>query len=175
MRFLLLLLLPIGDIYLLVVAGRHFGLWPVLGFVLASTVVGGALARREGGRIARQIERARADGHAPAEGMLSAAMAAMAGAMLAFPGPVSTAAGLALLLPPVRRAIGRLAQRWFERRLAAFGGFTLDPGGGEWPGAAPSSDRDDVIDIEAREVKTGGPRGSANDHPRLPDSDPDRS
>src|SRR5690606_30819736 len=112
---LLLLVVPFVEIYRLVVGGRWLGPWPVVGFLFASLVIGGALARREGRRIARGMAEARRAGEAPSEGMVGALLAAVAGALLAWPGPLTTAAGLALLVPPVRRLLGRAAGRWVER------------------------------------------------------------
>ncbi len=151
-RALLILLVPLADLYLLVLAGRLLGAWPVLGFVLASAVVGGWLARREGRRVLRGFQEARDAGRAPPEGLLSAGLVAMAGLLMVLPGPVSTLGGIALLSPPVRRGLSRLAGRWFEARvLAGAARVRLDsrdprnPGG---PGARGSRpDRRDVVDV----------------------------
>jgi UPF0716 protein FxsA len=134
----LLLLVPLVDVVLLFVAARHVGGWPVLGFVVASAVVGGWLARRSGRRIAAGVMEARRSGRPPQEGMAHAALATAAGGLLAWPGPLTTLAGLALLAPPVRKLLALAASRFVERRLA--GVMTV---------VAPPDDRPrrDVIDV----------------------------
>ena len=154
-RFLLLLLLlvPIVDLYLLVVIARHVGGWPVLGFVLASAILGGRLARREGHRVLGDLQAARRDGQEPREGLLAAGLLAVAGILLVVPGVMSTLAGLALLLPATRRLVGRVAHGWVEARLAA---LAIDPRAmaGQARQARPDDPRPPdggrVIDIDER-------------------------
>jgi UPF0716 protein FxsA len=150
--FLLVLLLPLADVYLLVVIARHIGTWPVLAFVLASAMLGGRLARSEGRRVLGDLQTARREGAQPREGLLSAGLLAVAGVLLVLPGVMSTLAGLALLMPPVRRLIGRAARGWVETRMAA---FAVDPRAGASPGdahphEAPSLEGGRVIDIDDR-------------------------
>ena len=138
MPIALLLLVPLVDVVLLFVAARYVGGWPVLGFVVASAVIGGWLARRAGGRIARGLVEARRTGQPPAEGMAHAALATAAGGLMAWPGAMTTVAGVALLAPPVRRLLAAIASRWVERRLAGVMTVMPPPDGGP---------RRDVIDL----------------------------
>ena len=135
----LLFLIPVIDVVLLFVAARYVGGWPVLGFVVASAFIGGWLARRAGRCIASGLVEARRSGQAPAQGMAHGALATVAGGLMAWPGPLTTIAGLALLTPPVRALLAAAAGRWVERHLA--GVMTVVP---------PPDDgsRRDVIDIE---------------------------
>ena len=165
---LVLLLVPVIDLVLLVVAGRSLGVWPVLGFVAASGIVGGALARREGRRVMRRMQEARAAGAVSAEGMVGGVLVTAAGMLMAWPGPITTVAGAALLVPPVRRGLGALARRWVERRiegmiampLGGVAGFGGGPGGfgGPFGGGGPGGERSpfgggEVIDVEGKEVE----------------------
>ncbi len=150
--FLLALLLPLADVYLLVVIARHIGGWPVLAFVLASAILGGRLARSEGRRVLADLQTARRDGAQPREGLLSAGLLALAGVLLVLPGVMSTVAGLALLIPPVRRLIGRATRGWVETRMAA---FAIDPRAAAHradpqPGEPAPLEGGRVIDIDDR-------------------------
>jgi UPF0716 protein FxsA len=58
-------------------------------------------------------------------------MVSIGGVLLIVPGFLSTAAGLALLLPPARRALARRARGWFERTIVARAGVVLDEVGVE--------------------------------------------
>ncbi|HKE18059.1 MAG TPA: FxsA family protein [Kofleriaceae bacterium] len=151
--FLVLLLLaaPVLDLFLLIVIGRHIGVWPVVAFVVASGFLGGRLARHQGRRVVRDLEAARRAGQVPREGLLSAGLLSLAGVLLVVPGAVSTLCGLALLVPAARRLLSRWARGWFERRLgvvAAPAGDPLDSPAelrGSRPGPAGSGQ---VIDID---------------------------
>jgi len=160
-RLLLLLGIPIVDLYLLVVVARHLGGWPVLGFVVASALVGWWLARRQTRRVMEGFRGARAGRAAPSDGLLSAGLTAVAGLLLIVPGVLSSVAGLVLLVAPVRRWISRLAHGWFERRMVglqvAGGGLEAVLGGRAGPIAR--DDRAAVIDVEA--VEPPGPRGDS--------------
>jgi UPF0716 family protein affecting phage T7 exclusion len=142
----LVLLAPVADLLLLFVIAQFVGGWPVLGFVVASALLGGRLAQREGRRVLREFDDARRAGQAPREGLLSAGLLALAGVLLVLPGVVSSLAGLALLVPALRRLLGRIARRWFERHLIVVG----EPG----PHAGDAHEREPagrpVIDVDER-------------------------
>lgn len=153
MRLLLVLMLlaaPVVDLVLLFVIGQHIGVWPVVGFVVASALLGGRLARREGRRVVRDLEAARSAGKVPREGMLSAGLLTLAGLLLVVPGIMSTLCGLALLVPATRRLLSRKARGWFERRL----GVVASPapsepfGQPELRDAGPDPGKRQVIDID---------------------------
>jgi UPF0716 protein FxsA len=115
---LLFVLVPIVDLFILVQIAAHVGVWPVLGFVAATALLAALLARREGRRVLHDVEEARRAGGIPREGLASAALRSVARLLLVLPGLLSTVAGLALLVPAVRRLIGHAARGWLERRLA---------------------------------------------------------
>ena len=136
MRYLLLV--PVVDVVLLFFAARVVGGWPVLGFVAVSAVVGVLLARRAAPRIMSGLVEARHSGRAPIEEMVRAALVTVSGALLAWPGIMTSVAGLGLLLPPVRALMAAAAGRWVERRVSV---FVAGPQGDELPPR-------DVIDID---------------------------
>jgi UPF0716 protein FxsA len=94
------LLLGIGlvEVVLLIRLAAAIGGWPTFAMVLASAVLGvvvlGLVPRRVGER-----------------GIL-----VLAGVLLIVPGLLSSAAGLALLVPAVRRRTAGELRRWAERR-----------------------------------------------------------
>jgi UPF0716 protein FxsA len=53
----------------------------------------------------------------PADALVDGLMIFLAGALLITPGVLTDAAGLALLIPPVRSLVKRLAAAWFVRHV----------------------------------------------------------
>jgi UPF0716 protein FxsA len=116
---LLLVGLAVIEIVVFVAVVHAVGAgWALLALVLAS-VAGLALLRREGVRGWRAF-RAAAESGRPAGAQVSNSLVGLLGALLlAVPGFVSAAAGLLLVLPPVRVVARRAVQRATERRVSS--------------------------------------------------------
>jgi UPF0716 protein FxsA len=114
-----LALLSLAEIVVFVsVAHAIGGGWAVL-LLLAFTVTGLALLRREGIRGWRRF-RAAADEGRPPGADVSNSLAGLGGALLlALPGFVTSVAGLLLLLPPGRVFARRGIENFAGRRLGA--------------------------------------------------------
>lgn len=102
---LALLSLPLIEIAVLIMVGSSIGVFPTIGLIILTGVLGTILLRIQGfsvlSRIRTEIER----GEAPDKSVADAAMIALAGLFLILPGFVSDVIGLALFLPPVRALI----------------------------------------------------------------------
>lgn len=113
--FLLFTLVPLIELYVLIRLGGLIGVVPTLGLVVATGAAGAWLARREGFRSWQAVQAELAAGRLPATEMLHALLVLIAGVLLVTPGVFTDAAGLLMLLRPVRAAMIRRTQR----RLAA--------------------------------------------------------
>ncbi|WP_317442215.1 FxsA family membrane protein [Streptomyces collinus] len=123
--------LPLGlavwlvlEIWLLtLVAGAAGGLTVFL-LLVAGVVAGSVVIKRAGRRAFRNLSEALRDGGSPERGGGNG-LVMLGGLLLMIPGLISDAAGLLLLLPPVRRAVSRLTESALERglRRAAPGGL----------------------------------------------------
>ena len=117
---LLLVVAPLVELYVLIQVGQVVGaLWTVLALVAVS-VLGAWLLRREGWRTWRAVQAALTTGRLPGREVADGALVVLAGALLLTPGFVSDATGLLLLLPPVR-AVAR-------RALLSYAGSRVAPG-----------------------------------------------
>src|SRR5690625_178190 len=105
MRFLLLLLLmPLLEIWLFIRVGRYLGAGPTVALVVLTTVAGVAVLRRVGlNPLARANQRIRA-GEVPAQEMGEGLVLVIAGLLLILPGFATDAIGLACLFPQIGRA-----------------------------------------------------------------------
>lgn len=95
--------LPLAEIAGFVLVGRAIGLWPTLGLVILTSVVGAVLLRVEGMGLLREANRESREGRLPGKSMVSGAMVVIAGIFLILPGFFTDIIGLLLFIPPVRQ------------------------------------------------------------------------
>ena len=98
--------------YLLIEVAGYIDVWPTIGLVMLTAVVGVALLKRQGiATLTRGVQRAQ-QGQMPATEMAEGILLAVAGALLITPGFVTDFVGFTLLFPPSRVAIAKtLMQR----------------------------------------------------------------
>jgi UPF0716 protein FxsA len=114
-----LILTAVVEIAVFVLLGRWIGFgWTVL-LLLAASLLGVLLLRREGMRAWRRFRAAAEAGRPPGEQVTDGLVGLGGGLLLAVPGLVSGAAGLLVVLPPVRRWARRRVQAATERRVSA--------------------------------------------------------
>jgi len=139
---LLFTLVPILEIWLLIRIGQAIDVGPTIVLVIATGVIGAALARREGLRTLTRINESLARGIMPAAEMVEGLMITVAGVALVTPGVVTDAIGLAILIPPVRAWLRRRLTDYFKKRVT----LIQYP-----PGPTGPSDKQ-FIDVEVRDV-----------------------
>ncbi len=146
---LLLTLVPIAELYLLLKLTDWTDIKVTLLVILGTGVMGAILARAEGLRVVRKMQRQVAGGEIPANSLLDGVLILVAGALLLTPGILTDAAGFVLLLPPSRALIRNAIKRWFKRKVErgqvtvfrrmGFGSIREKPP----PGAPPTEDDED--------------------------------
>jgi UPF0716 protein FxsA len=114
MPFVLLYL--VIEIVALVALGSAIGVWWTLLVLVAGSVLGLWLARREGVRAAQAIATAVTNRQVAHVELTDGLLVAASGVLLFVPGLVTDLAGLLLLLPPVRALIRRRLVRAAEER-----------------------------------------------------------
>lgn len=115
--FLLFAVVPLLDLWILLRIAALTGPWGTVALIVAPSLVGAWLARREGLRVLRAWQRAIAGGRVPEEGLLSAGLVLAGGVLLITPGLITDAAGLALLVPPIRRVAAAGVRWWIRRKI----------------------------------------------------------
>jgi UPF0716 protein FxsA len=109
---LLLLGLPLAEIAGFVMVGRWLGLWPTLGLVILSGLLGATLLRVQGLGVLRQIQMEGREGRVPGEAIIHGAMIVFACILLVLPGFLTDILGLLLFIPAVRTLLwGLIGQR----------------------------------------------------------------
>ncbi|MEJ3744299.1 FxsA family protein [Actinomycetes bacterium KLBMP 9797] len=115
---LLLVLTAVLEFTVFVLLASWIGLgWTILA-VLATSLLGLTLLRREGMRAWRGFTTAVNAGQPPGDKVTDGLLGLAAGLLLTVPGFVTAVAGLLLAVPPVRGLARRGVRRWTERRVS---------------------------------------------------------
>ncbi|MEM7188501.1 MAG: FxsA family protein [Pseudomonadota bacterium] len=112
--FLILLAVPIIEIALFIEVGGWIGTWPTIAIVVLTALAGTILLRQQGLSALQGFQQRLAEGENPGRLLAEGAMILIAGALLLTPGFFTDAVGFALLMPPVRTALWR----WAEKNVA---------------------------------------------------------
>lgn len=114
---LLFVLVPLVELAILIQLGQVVGLWPTLGLVVLTGVLGAGLARAEGLRTLWSFQQELAAGRVPGQALLDGLAILVGGAFLLTPGLLTDLAGFTLLLPPTRRWLQRRIRTWVRQRI----------------------------------------------------------
>ncbi len=113
------LLLVIAEIAVFVLVAKEIGTIFAVLLVLVTSALGAWLLRREGVRAWRALRTTAGSGQPVGTGATSGLVGLLAALLLLVPGFLTDLAGLALLIPPVRRLAGGQVQRLAEGRLSS--------------------------------------------------------
>ncbi|MFT5888482.1 MAG: UPF0716 protein FxsA [Zhongshania sp.] len=122
MRFLFLLfvILPVLEMWLLIEVGGLIGSLPTIGMVLLTAVVGAALLKQQGVETLTRAQQRLNSGQVPATEILEGLLLAVGGALLLTPGFVTDAIGFVCLIGPLRRVVvGEMLKRGVMQVTAA--------------------------------------------------------
>ena len=123
--FLLLIALPILELWVIVQVGQAIDWAPTLVLLVGISVAGAWLLKQQGSATWRRLQDSLRRGRVPTNEATDGALILLGGALLLTPGFVTDAVGLFLLIPPTRAAVKGLARtllaRWGSRRLARSG------------------------------------------------------
>lgn len=111
--FLLLVVAPLVELYVIVRMAQLIGLLPALGLLVVLSLLGAWLVKREGIAVLLRLRTSVASGEMPTRSLVDGGLIVAAGALCIVPGFVSDSIGLLLLVPPVRSFVrDRLIARW---------------------------------------------------------------
>lgn len=145
--FLMLLVVPLIEIFLFIQVGGEIGAWPTIGIVILTAVVGTVMLRRQGLAALRGVQSRLAAGEDPGRLLADGAMILVAGVLLLTPGFLTDTIGLLLLVPAVRAWLWRrLAPRLVVMTVQTRRSRRVWPGGetveGEYEEVDPDDDRE---------------------------------
>lgn len=155
----LLLVVPVLEIGVFIAVGGAIGLWPTLGLVVLTAVIGSVLLRRQGLSTLEAIQRETRAGRVPGRELVSGLMIAIAGVLLLTPGFVTDTLGFLLFVPQLREAVWR----FLRTKVVVVGGqaaadFGRGRGAGRpqqpfQPNGAEPGRRPDVVDLSGDDYR----------------------
>ena len=113
---LLLLTVPLLEIYLLISIGKIIGAGTTVLVVVLTAVVGAWLLRLQGLQTLRRVQRAADKGELPAVELVEGLMLLISGVLLLTPGLFTDAIGFIALVPGIRRRMAQALLKHFIDR-----------------------------------------------------------
>ena len=136
--FLLILALPIVDLFLLILTGNYLGAVLTIVLVVFTSVLGFLVLQRVGTHGWSRMQQNLGQGDVPSQILVERFILMLAGIMLLIPGFITDIIGLIVLLPVVRAP---LARRIMKVMLGTHPGAGLHPGQPADPGAERPRDQ----------------------------------
>lgn len=180
--FLLFIVLPIAELYVIIQVGQAIGVLPTLALLFLDGILGAWLARSQGRIAWRRFNEATGAGRIPGKEVYDGAAIIFGGALMLSPGFITDVLAIFLLLPPTRAVLRRALTRTARVVGPARGIFTVydlggkaadarrgsesgssgpsssSPGAGPFPPPGASSRRPSYdVDGTAREIPDDAP------------------
>jgi UPF0716 protein FxsA len=133
-----LVVVPLVEIYLLIQVGQVIGAVPTVLLLVAMSVLGGVLLKREGTKAWNAFRAATQQGRVPATEVADGALVIFGGALLLTPGFATDAAGLLCVLPGSRAVVRRMLTALVARRFGLAGMATSSSTVGTAPSTWPT-------------------------------------
>ncbi len=134
---LALIAIPILEIYVIIQVGSVIGPWWTIFALIAETLLGVWLVRREGRRTWRRLVEQLGAGETPTKSAANGAVILLGGILLVIPGFVTDAIGFLCVIPFTRAPIRKALIAYISRRSTGLlvvgqppAGFTPDDGRG---------------------------------------------
>ena len=114
---LLFLVVPFAELFVLIQVGQLIGALPTVAVLVAISVAGAWLVKREGLATLRRAQAQVSNGRVPGTELVDGVLILFAGALLLTPGFLTDVLGILLLIPPVRLALRAVARKRLARRM----------------------------------------------------------
>jgi UPF0716 protein FxsA len=152
---LLLILVPIAELYVIIQVGQAIGALPTIALLILSSVLGTMLLRSQGRLAWRRFRGALSAGRPPTREVVDGALIVTGASLLIVPGFISDVFGLLLLLPPTRVVVRKLLLSGARGRML----MAATSIGGSFGGASRGRTRQDYdVDSTAHDVDRPGPQ-----------------
>ncbi len=136
-------IVPLIELALLIPLGIQIGLWPTIGLVLGTAILGAVLGKLEGARAWARIQQDLKEARIPGDSLLDGLAVLIAGVFLVTPGVLTDIVAIGLLIPPVRAPIRAYARKKFKKMIdTGQVGVVSGPGFSPFDAAGPTTGDD---------------------------------
>lgn len=112
--FIMFVLVPALELYLLIEIGQMIGAMPTFGIILATGLLGSWMAKTQGLHVWRSLNRKLSSGQIPGKELVDGAIILISGALLLTPGVLTDVVGLLGLFPLTRVAFRTLLSKYLK-------------------------------------------------------------
>jgi len=142
---ILIIFIPLVELYLLAIVGSRVGLLATVMFVILTGAWGAYLARSQGYSILARIQSELAAGRVPTAELIDGLLVLIGGIVLLTPGLLTDLAGFCLMVPGFRAIIRERVKQKFAAQVGHF----RPPGGPSTrPQSPPNNPKnEDIIDV----------------------------
>lgn len=172
--FVCFVVVPILELAVIIQVGQVAGVVPTIVALIAVSLIGAALVKREGLRAWHRVGETLRTGRMPAREVVDGALVLAGGALMLTPGFLTDAVGLLLVIPATRALVNRLVRTrvrsiFVPGRASAKSGPRSRPGRGSGPQAGSGSrggHGDEVVDVDVVGIERNSreqPPGEAGD------------
>ena len=116
------IVVPLLEIYVLIQVGHVIGVWWTILLLVADSILGGWLIRREGSRAWRALRAALDEGRMPHRELTDGVLIVLGGALMLSPGFVTDVLGIVLILPFTRPVFRRMLASYAASRATVYAG-----------------------------------------------------
>lgn len=113
----LFLVVPIAELAVVISVGGYLGIPETIVLMIAISVAGAVMAKRQGLRVLRAVQDRLHRGEVPGKELTDGLLVLVAAVLLLTPGFLTDALALLLLVPFVRGAVRAVVRRAFEHRV----------------------------------------------------------
>ena len=160
---MVMIIVPVIEIGVFIQAGDLVGLWPTIGMVILTAMIGSALLRQQGLSTLARVRESMNAGKFPVNELFGGLCLMAAGAFLLAPGFITDGFGLLLFLPIFRSGLRKL----IAARLRTGGKLNIHM----HPESEQKSERShspNIIEGEFHEIKTDNDNKNKNNTDRAP-------
>lgn len=172
---LALVLIPLLEIYFLLQVRDVIGIgWTVL-LLIAISIVGAWLVKREGRATWTRLRAAIARGEVPTKEAADGAMILFGGALMLTPGFITDIFGVLLILPPTRIAMKGTFRKLIAGLIMTRAGAVGKAGRGIYAAKVVRSRRRSTDEPDIVTPPSGSPNAPSLEHRSVEDDSPDRA
>jgi len=114
---ILFILVPLGELALLIEIGKQIGTWPTVAIVVVTGIIGSWMLKWQGISTWRKFRESFNRGGFPGNMILEGLLILIGGAFLLTPGIITDACGFILLIPPSRMLVLKALKVYLKKRF----------------------------------------------------------